>query len=88
MLKKFKNYMVIHCPEREQAVDLIFWDGTEVPERNSKDEAMAGWDKYQDKTVYGLMWHPSYDKPTLVWYGAIDDPELIGEQITEYADLE
>ena len=56
--------MIIHCPERQQALWLIA--ETEVPERNCKEEAIAGWDKYREKTVYGLMGEPSYEAPTLV----------------------
>lgn len=85
MTERFRNNMIIHCPERQQAEWLIA--ETEVPERNSKEEAISGWDKYREKTVYGLMWRPAYDKPTLVWYGAIDDISLVGEKITEYTDL-
>lgn len=86
MAKKFKNNMIIHCPERKQAEWLVY--ETDTPLRNSKEEAIAGWDKYKEKTVYGLMWKPSYENPTIVWYGPIDDEGLSGEKITEYADLE
>lgn len=86
MAKKFKDNMIIHCPERQQAVWLVY--ETDVPERNSRDEAISGWDKYKEKTVYGLMWRPSYENPTIVWYGPIDDEELAGRTITEYTDIE
>ncbi|MDU1140847.1 hypothetical protein [Enterocloster bolteae] len=43
MKPRFKNNMIIHCPERQQALWLIA--ETEVPERNCKEEAIAGWDK-------------------------------------------
>lgn len=86
MAKKFKDNMIIHCPERQQAVWLVH--ETDVPERNSRDEAISGWDKYKEKTVYGLMWRPSYENPTIVWYGPIDDEELAGRTITEYTDIE
>lgn len=86
MAKKFENYMIIHCPERQQAEWLI--EETDIPERNSKIEAISGWDKYKEKTVYGLMWKPSYERPTLVWFGAIDDEGLAGMKITEYTNIE
>lgn len=83
---KFKNNMVIHCPERWQAENLV--KEAEVPERNSKAEAIAGWDKYRENMVYGVMWRPSYENPTIVWYAAIDDESLREMKITEYMDIE
>ena len=64
--------MIIHCPERQQALWLIA--ETEVPERNCKEEAIAGWE-------------PSYKAPTLVWVFSMDDEIMEGKVITEYADL-
>lgn len=86
MKLKFKNNMVIHCPERQQAEQLVY--NTDLPERNSKEEAIAGWDRYKEKTVYGVMWKPSYENPTIVWLAAIDDESLEGMKITEYNDIE
>lgn len=83
---KFKNNMVIHCPERQQAERLVY--NTDLPERNSKAEAIAGWDRYKEKTVYGVMWEPSHEKPTIVWLASIDDESLEGMIITEYKDIE
>lgn len=40
-----------------------------------------------EKTVYGLMWEPSYEAPTLVWVCSMDDEIMEGKVITEYADL-
>ena len=85
MKPRFKNNMIIHCPERQQALWLIA--ETEVPERNCKEEAIAGWDKYREKTVYGLMGEPSYEAPTLVLVCSMDDEIMEGKVITEYADL-
>lgn len=89
MRKKFSNNMIIHCPERQQAVWLV--GETDVPERNSKEEAISGWDKYREKTVYGLMWIPEsedYENPTLIWYGSIDDETVVGKKIVKYEDIE
>ena len=52
-----------------------------------REEAIAGWDKYREKTVYGLMGEPSYEAPTLVWVCSMDDEIMEGKVITEYADL-
>ena len=83
---KFKNNMVIHCPERWQAECLV--READVPERNSKEEALSGWDKYREKTVFCLMGRPSYENPTIVWYAAIDDESLREMKVTEYMNIE
>lgn len=82
---KFKNSMVIHCPELEQAEWLL--RETEVSEKNSKEEALSCWQKYRKNTVYCLMWKPSYDNPTIVWSTSIDDEILKDKKIIEFKDI-
>lgn len=82
---KFEDGMIIHCPEKQQAWRLM--NEVLVPAGKSKEEAVAGWDKYKDKTVYKLMMRPSWDKPVLMVFGSLDDEEVVGRKITAYTDI-
>ena len=81
----FHGKMVIHCPKKEQAE----WLANEVQflERNSREEMMAGWDRYRERTVFCVMGPPYYKNPTVIWLTASDDDEIRSEDIVEYLSL-
>lgn len=74
-----RELMIIHCPEKAMALELI----NTIRCSRDQQEAMNGWEKYRDKTFYGIQTAP---EPEIIFFGALDDESLKDKTIVEFMD--
>lgn len=82
MKRKKQTFLLIHCRKKWQVKELL--KEIELPQGNTKQDALKGWEKYQEKTCYGIMGEPLFQKPRLLFYCSAEDPIIMKEHKITY----
>ena len=85
MKRDFKYLTIVHCSKREQADYLYAEVGAAAG--HTREEVLACWDKYKEKTCYGVIRENPWEEPAIAFCGPIDDASFRDREIVPYEEL-